>query len=163
LGRIGDRSAVKPLTKFLFHDDFQTRRLSVKCLAQLKDPSSGPALVRTFTDWDKEVRRVATDSLIAFGDERVIPILIRRLRGLKPWTREHAAQVLGGLKARQAIEPLKRALRAEPNETAAEAMIQALEGMGERVDEATKKRVEAQKIRGRRVLQERAKKKPIFQ
>lgn len=129
LGRIGEPAAVGPLTRVLFHRDVQTRRRAVEALRLLKDPACGLALVRTFTDWDPQIRQVATEALIEFGDDRVVPKLIRYLRAVKPWTRAHAATVLGGLAAAQARGPLEKALARESVQEPRVAMKQALEAI----------------------------------
>ncbi len=130
LGEIGDRAAEPALIRVLFHHDVRTRENAVDALALLKDPASGPALVKTFNDYDPYVRGKATEALIRFGDQRVMPMLIRRLHSWRPWVREHAARTLGGLKNPQAVKPLERALKREPDFSAHNAMVLALRALG---------------------------------
>ena len=127
LGLIGDRAAVRPLTRTLFIHDFQTRRRAVRSLQQLKDPASSPALVAALKDWDPQIRTTAVQSLTEFGGRRVVPTLIRYLRARQPAIRHDAAVALGGLKDPRAIQPLRRRVVREPNETTRLAMAAALQ------------------------------------
>lgn len=127
LGLIGDRAAVRPLMRALFIHDFQTRRRAAKSLQQLKDPASSPALVAALKDWDPQIRATAVQSLGEFGDRAVVPTLIRYLlHARQPAIRHDAALALAGLKDQRAVEPLRRRLNREPNETARQAMETAL-------------------------------------
>ncbi|MBI3312168.1 MAG: HEAT repeat domain-containing protein [Candidatus Omnitrophica bacterium] len=127
LGLIGDRTAVPALARALFIHDFQTRRRAAVSLQKLKEPSSAPALVRVLNDWDPQIRTTATEALIEFGGPAVVPKLIRTLHSWKPVVREHAATALGGLKDSRAVEPLRKGILREPNETTRAAMQRALE------------------------------------
>ncbi len=56
--------------------------------------------------------------------------LVRRLGDPNPEVRIEAAQVLGELGAPQAVEPLRRAMTAEPQMSVAFAIAQALRKLG---------------------------------
>ena len=134
LGKIGDRSAVKPLIRVLFFHDFQARRKAAKSLAQLGDPAAAIPLARTLDSWDPKLRKISGQAIVQMGDVRPVPLLIRYLHSWKSVTREEAAIVLGGLKDQRAVEPLVRAFRREGNPITSHAMLTAAKSLGARLD-----------------------------
>ncbi len=76
------------------------------------------------------VRRTAIANLVAQGDAKAVPFLVDALADSDSTVRREATKALQQLNATTAIEPLIDALKREPNDLTAWAMMEALAELG---------------------------------
>ena len=76
------------------------------------------------------VRRTAIANLVAQGDAKAVPFLVDALADSDSTVRREATKALQQLNAATAIEPLIDALKREPNDLTAWAMMEALAELG---------------------------------
>ena len=140
LGKIGDYKALEPLIYALNDTDGDVRKQASRSLGELDDPIAVDALIEALSDMDWPVRKNAATSLGRIGDERALKPLLKALddkdidvrrhaigalvkmksKAVKPllkklydtdWqTRAIAAESLGRIGSKKAVEPLIKAL-----------------------------------------------------
>ena len=76
------------------------------------------------------VRRTAIANLVEQGDAKAVPFLVDALADSDSTVRREATKALQQLNAATAIEPLINALKREPNDLTAWAMMEALAELG---------------------------------
>lgn len=91
LGKIGSRSEaeeiVRRLETFQFSGSAVERaylEFAVTALARLKDPAALPVLERLANASDSEIQWRALEALVAFHDEKAVPLYIRKLESANP-------------------------------------------------------------------------------
>lgn len=140
LGRIGEDESLEPLIYALNDSDGDVRKQAARALGELDDPMAVDALIEALSDRDWPVRKNAATSLGRIGDERALKPLLNALddkdidvrrhaigalvkmksKAVKPllkklydpdWqTRAIAAESLGRIGSKKAVEPLIKAL-----------------------------------------------------
>ena len=124
LGQIGDSRAVEPLIPLLTHKDQSVAAIAAKSLAQIGDPRVIPALVELIQ------RDGDFFAIIAVGKLRAraaVNALIPHLKSDSQPIRCNAAEALGLIKDKGAVDPLINALRTEKNEAVIHDQIKALQ------------------------------------
>ena len=156
LGQIGDSRAVEPLIPLLTHKDQSVAASAAKSLAQIGDPRALEPLISAIPVWRERRCSGIADSLAAFPqDPRVIPALVELIQrdgdffaiiavgklraraavnALIPHLKSdsqpircNAAEALGLIKDKGAVDPLINALRTEKNEAVIHDQIKALQ------------------------------------
>ncbi|GAH76877.1 unnamed protein product, partial [marine sediment metagenome] len=79
LGKIGDKSAIEPLTKALDDEDKNIRREAASALGKIGDKSAIECLIKALKDEDKNVRREVVSALGKIGDKSAIEPLVEAL------------------------------------------------------------------------------------
>lgn len=102
LGRLGDESAIDLLISTLARKD-GVARSAARELGKLRHERAIPALVTLLEC--AEVNRAATEALLAFGPKAVGPLL-ESLKAGSGDARRLAAEALGELRDKRAVEPL---------------------------------------------------------
>lgn len=98
------RHNARRLVQLLQSPDSKERLAAAAVLRDTHDRIAVPALIAALDDDDYRVRISAAVSLGALGSEAAAPALIRQLK--RPRERPVAAEALGRLKSRAAVEPL---------------------------------------------------------
>jgi HEAT repeat protein len=105
---------VKVLSNDLKSKDPTIRRRAVEMFALWPEPAAFDAVARSLDDPDAKVRENAASALWRFHDARGVPQLIRLLKGdPEPDTRAAAAQALGKLGGKSAVDALEDASHTE--------------------------------------------------
>ena len=109
LGNIGDSKALDPLLKAMNDKDWHVRKYTAVALGKIKDDKSIKTLVNALNDEDSDVR---WKSLIALGNigEASFEPLLKEFKSDDWHMRARAAQVLGKIGDKRAVEPLIRTL-----------------------------------------------------
>ncbi len=84
LGRIALPSAVPGLQNLLRSSDPRVIRATIRALANIDDPAAVRALHVALRTADGTARQMVVDALVAAGDRRVVPMLVRVLEGSRP-------------------------------------------------------------------------------
>lgn len=140
LGRIGDDEALEPLIYTLNDTDGDVRKQAARALGELDDPIAVDALIEALSDRDWPVRKNAATSLGRIGDERALKPLLKTLDDKDIDVRRHAIGALVKMKSKAVKPLLKklydtdwqtRAIAAESlgrigNKKAVEPLIKAL-------------------------------------
>jgi HEAT repeat protein len=118
LGIIADARAVGALSRALQDDSSLVRRRAAESLGAIADARAVKPLIAALRDEDYSVRTSAADALVEIGDQRAVSPMIEMLEpsDAGSWQDEqaaHVAELLGRLRAPQALQPLMRALRHE--------------------------------------------------
>ena len=112
LGELGDARAVQPLIPALGDrdEDWRVREAAARALGELGDARAVQPLIKALGSVHPQVRGVAADALVKFGEAAVQP-LIAALWDEDWRAREAAARALGELGDARAVQPLIAALR----------------------------------------------------
>ncbi|MDD5746077.1 MAG: HEAT repeat domain-containing protein [Candidatus Omnitrophica bacterium] len=147
LGELKDTQAVPVLVEAFKNKDYQKREAAARALGKIKDTRSAQALIEALGDGDSNVRAAVAlaldslgwkdfslnnqinyfiakqdyDALVKVG-KPAIPALILALKDENYYVRASAAEVLGKIKAVEAVPALSQALKAEVGEAAAWAL-----------------------------------------
>lgn len=106
LGDVRDALAVEPLIAALKDKDWDMRCIVAEALGKIGDPRAGLQLLITLVEaLDWRMPKVATEALINIGKPVVEP-LIGALKDSHEALRVKAAEILGKLGDREAVEPL---------------------------------------------------------
>ena len=127
LGELGDKRAAPVLREQLSGQDFYLRAQAVQLLGKVGDPSDIPAMIQVaISDGDYEARAPIARGLQELDAEQAGQHLIKHLDDPVPQTRRFAAEVLGHMKAYQALPHLIKILQEDseigPRTAAAEAI-----------------------------------------
>jgi HEAT repeat protein len=95
LGRLGERSATKPLAALLQSHDTEIVKTSLEALTRIADPQAIDAVIPLFGHEDFMVRQEALAAVQAAGDERIESSLRPALKDPDPRVRECALRVAG--------------------------------------------------------------------
>ena len=90
LGRIGGGDAVGPLQSLLRSTEPRVIAEAVRALARIDDPAAARAIQLTLRTASGSVRQAAIDVLVADGDARVVPVIIRILNEARLFGADHA-------------------------------------------------------------------------
>lgn len=105
--------AVPMLVRMLSSPVRLERWEAAKTLAEIADPRSAAALVRSLEDDDHDVRWVAGEALVALGRDALRPLLEALMeRSDSLWLRKRAHYVLSGLREHYGIEEVEPVLKA---------------------------------------------------
>jgi HEAT repeat protein len=105
LGKIGDPRAIQPLIAVIRNSKWEECRAAADALGQMGAPAVEP-LVAALIEWkDYDLRDFAGRALVKIGTPAV-DALITTLKDLNVNVRASAAQVLGNIADRRAVEPL---------------------------------------------------------
>ena len=141
LGEIGDKRAVEPLINALKADKSEyARRQIAQALGELGDPMAIEPLIQALRDEDSSLREVAAKSLDKLGwnpgediakvyyliakkqwkeftkiGKQAVEQLIQTLKDEDSQVRDGAAQALGEIGDKRAVEPLINVLKADKN------------------------------------------------
>jgi len=129
LGQREDESAVPTLVEVLQDEDPDVRFTAASALRRIGSPLAGPAVMMYFArpEEDIRVRQELVGALGSSGHREAIPLLVEALKDTDSILRGDAAKSLGQLAAREATEPLSRALAIETESYPKERMEAALE------------------------------------
>ena len=110
LGKIGDERAVGPLVMIMNdpNENFPPRENEILALGEIGEPAVEP-FIQILDSNVAGLAAMAAYSLRVIGEFAVEP-LIQAMEDEKPQIRARAAEALGGIKDKRAIEPLTRAL-----------------------------------------------------
>lgn len=115
--------AVPELIEMLSSPNRLERWEAAKALAEIADPTSAAALVRSLEDDDSDVRWVAAEGLIALGHHALVPLLEAMItRTGSPWILTGAHHILVELRKQKGlreVEPVLEALASPAREVAA--------------------------------------------
>jgi hypothetical protein len=117
------------------------RQKALKILSLLGSPQARAYIRQAIDDqelmasirsvsWPAEVLAALVDNLGQIADSRVLPVILDLLTHEKGWIRERAAEALGQLAYKEAIEPLKTAAYDDINLSVRRNATLALEKMG---------------------------------
>lgn len=112
LGQIGDTRALEPLIEALKDKDWNVQEKTAEALGKIGDERAVEPLIYTLKDKSLIVRRASTVALVKIGEPAVGP-LIKALDDENWYVRYYAAEVLGKIGDKRAVEPLKKALKDE--------------------------------------------------
>ncbi len=110
LGILGDRRPVKHLLEMTEDKSREKRWAAVAALGKTGAPEAIPILVSCLADSDYNVATSAVQVLYNIGEPAVEP-LIKLVNDEDALGRGYAAEILGRLNDRRAVEPLKAALK----------------------------------------------------
>lgn len=131
LGAMGSWAAMPILVDTAWTADAPLARAATAAVAKTRPPGSTPELAGLSSHDDPEIRRMALEGLADGADSAAVERLTAVMLGDEPLPelRVLAAGLLGRSASREAVEPLIRALRAEPQVAqAALGSLQALTG-----------------------------------
>jgi len=128
LGGQDDARAVKALLRFATDKDLGTRAAAIEGLAEIGfgHPKVGPYLRKLLTSARWESRVLALGAAARTGDASLVLLLARNLDHGAWQVRIAAAEALGILRPRAAIEPLVTALQVEKERRVRYAIVTAL-------------------------------------
>jgi HEAT repeat protein len=127
LGQLGKREAVPDLLSLTEAAETELRIAVYEALALLKAREAVPAARKALVeDQEQRVRRWAVVLLRGVSVKDALPELRRALSDPDPGVRLQAAQAVGAMQDRQAIEPLEKALAQETTKEVKEAISEAL-------------------------------------
>jgi diguanylate cyclase (GGDEF)-like protein len=129
LGKQKNEQAVEPLIQSLRDIDWGVREKATEALGEIKDVRAVEALIKTLDDRNTGVRLKASSSLRKIG-KPAAKSLIKALKNKSEVVRAEAAEILGEIKEKEAIEPLIEALKDEDWEVRKRAAL-ALRNLGE--------------------------------
>ena len=114
LGSIGDSRAVEPLIEALEDKERYVRYNAADALGKISDKRAVEPLIKALEDKDQYVREIAADALVKIGNGAVEP-LIKTLENKDKggYVCYSAADALGKIGDKRAIEPLIKLLRIE--------------------------------------------------
>jgi HEAT repeat protein len=116
LGRIASPDGVPLLQPMLRRNEPKVTRAVVKALASINDPAAARAIHTVLRSVAGEQRRVVVEALVAEGDARVVPMLMRILEESEPLGKDHSIvlETLGALKVvhtDNAVRPIDGVMR----------------------------------------------------
>ncbi|HEX7896956.1 MAG TPA: HEAT repeat domain-containing protein, partial [Planctomycetota bacterium] len=111
LDRLRKHPTPDGIRQALDHESVVFRHEGAVLAYQHPDPSFAEALLRASDDPDLRVRLWACAALGKTGHEKALPKLLSRLEDVELFVRYRAAEGLGHLKRREAIEPLRKVMR----------------------------------------------------
>jgi HEAT repeat protein len=122
LGQIGNPNAIEPLTISLGNADYDTRQAAALAIGEI----DVNVLLRFAQDKDVRVRRPVVRALGRTKSHGVLQPLVTALQDSDESVRAYAAEALGEIGDKQAVEPLQRRLQQDASSyvrgTAAEAL-----------------------------------------
>jgi HEAT repeat protein len=108
LGKIGDEEALEPLIYALSDTDGDVRKHAARALGELDDEMAVDALIEALSDRDWPVRKNAATSLGRIGDERALKPLLNALNDDDIDVRRHAIGALVKMKSKAVKPLLKK-------------------------------------------------------
>lgn len=135
LVNIGD-PAVEPLIQVLKHEDFEVRRVTIETLGEIGDNRSleplFQALNQAFEDYDKNnIRETAIRAIGKIKEPSIEPFILA-LKNNNWVVRRFAAETLGNIGDKRAIDHINKILSDEMKEVK-KAAIEALEKLGHKI------------------------------
>jgi hypothetical protein len=134
-------SAVHALLAVLKTPDTAPKCGAIDGLAKLEDELlkkmvTAGLVTAMKSDPDRTVRERAAGALGGIGDASVVPALIEALKDPNPWVGSYAAHSLGRLAGPEAIKPLQAYRKIAQTKSQAEAAIEAITKIQQRVQRA---------------------------
>jgi HEAT repeat protein len=108
LGKIGDEESLEPLIYALSDTDGDVRKHAARALGELDDEMAVDALIEALSDRDWPVRKNAATSLGRIGDERALKPLLNALNDDDIDVRRHAIGALVKMKSKAVKPLLKK-------------------------------------------------------
>jgi HEAT repeat protein len=105
LGYLGEVSTGRSIRPLLRSPEAQVRANAAFALGELRDPGAVGDLMALFEDPASLVSATAAAALVKMG-RAVVPVLLEALPGSRGQRARHLIQVLGKLKAPEAVEPI---------------------------------------------------------